>query len=238
MRVANKSHVRCRRRFTATRGCGNTREKGLEIIYRHTDDIDLSKDYTREGADAELLPAVNLTIRDLEKNSDLDVSFRALCVDQLEMFLSTHRSICLLLAQENKDPLLGADALSLAREQVEKVFAVASLCEDPIRWTRTYLEDAWRTMFERYLLEKGEREGLARFLGFYQHAFVKVEGVRKRLEIPEDVRDLIEFRFFNPQDPKGGPPKHLVGVKKPEKFPTPDSVLQKVSAAREDFLRR
>jgi hypothetical protein len=58
------------------------------------------------------------------------------------------------------------------------------------------------------------------------------------LEIPEDVRDLIEFRFFNPQDPKGGPPKHLVGVKKPEKFPTPDSVLQKVSAAREDSLRR
>ncbi len=194
--------------------------------------------YTREEADDKLLPAVNLTIRDLKKNSSLDTNFRALCIDQLKVFLSTHRSICSLLAKEDEDPVLGVDALSLAREQVEKVFAVALLCEDPTRWARTYLEDAWRRMFERYLLEKEERQDLAGFQGFVQQAYAKVEGVRNGLGIAEDVRDLIEYKFFNPQDPKGGPPRHLVGVKKLEKFPMPSGVLQQIAGPKKEFLRR
>lgn len=103
------------------------------MIHKHTEDIDLSTNYTREEADAKLLPAVNLTIRDLEKHPTPDANFRQLCVDQLKVFLSTYRSIALLLGQQEGDPLLGADALSLGREQIEKVFAVSLLCEDPGR---------------------------------------------------------------------------------------------------------
>lgn len=208
------------------------------MLYKHTDDIDLSKDYNRETADTNLLPAVNLTIRDLEKHSAIDGNFRGVCVGQLKVFLSTYRSILSLLGQERSDPLLGADALSLGREQVEKVFAVSLLCEDPKRWAKIYLEDDWRRSFERYLLEKSERQGLSRWHSFFQQAYTSVEGMRKGLGISDDVRDLVEYRFFNPQDPPGGPPKRLVGVKKPEEFPTPGSVLNKVSGQKKDFLER
>ena len=101
-----------------------------------------------------------------------------------------------------------ADALSLAREQVEKVFAIALLCEDPTRWAKVYLEHAWRRTFERYLLEKAERQYLPSFQNFFPQAYAGIEGMRQRLGIANDVRDAVEYKFFNPSDPPGGPPKH------------------------------
>jgi len=213
-------------------------ESEPQVIYKHADDIDLSKAYRRDEADEVMLRAANLTISGLEDDGNLDDNFRPLSVDLLKVFLSTHRSICLLLAQEEDDPYLGADALSLAREQVEKVFAVALLCEDPPRWARTYLEDSWRRTFERYLLERVERQGLPRFQGFFPQAYSRVEGVRQRLGIADNVRDAVEYRFFNPDDPPGGPPKNVAGVKLPKQFPTPKGVLRKVSAPRKDYLQR
>lgn len=208
------------------------------MIYKHTDDIDLSKDYNRAEADNKLLPAVNLTIQDLERRTVLDANFRSVCAGQLKVFLSTYRSISLLLGQEKNDPLLGADALSLGREQIEKLFAISLLCEEPERWSRTYVENAWVTWFERYLLEKAERQGLPRWQGFVQQAYTNIESMRKRLGIADDVRDLVEYRFFNRQDPPGGPPKHLAGVKRPEAFPAPGGVLNEVSGPKRDFLER
>jgi hypothetical protein len=154
------------------------------MIYRYAEDLDLSLDYTREEADAKLLPAVNLTIRDLKKHHNLDVNFRQLCIDQLKVFLSTYHSIALLLHQYEDDPLLGADALSLGREQIEKVFAISLLCEDPGRWAMVYAKDDWRRMFERYLLEEAERRDLPRWQEFFQQAYASVEGVRNQLGIP------------------------------------------------------
>ncbi len=208
------------------------------MIYRHTDDIDLSANYDRAEADEKLLPAVHLTIRDLEKHTSLDADFRSVCAGQLKVFLSSYRSIVLLLGREKEDPLLGADALSLGREQIEKVFAISLLCEEPVRWAKTYLENAWVTWFERYLIEKAERQSLPRWQGFFQKAYTSIEGMRKRLGIVDDVRDLVEYRFFNRQDPPSGRPKHLVGVSRPEAFPTPGGVLNKVSGPKKDFLER
>jgi hypothetical protein len=208
------------------------------VVYRHTKDIDKTKDYTGEEADSKLIPAVDRTIGVLRNDTDLDPNFRHLGVRLLEVFLSTHRSIVLLLGKEDEDPLLGADALSLAREQVEKVFAVSLLSEDPSS-AKTYLMDSWRRMFERYLLEREERQGISpEHQAFYQQAFGRIEAVRKRLGIPDEVRDLVEYRFFNPKDPKGGPPPHVVGVKKPEEFPSPSGVVGKISAPRKPFLER
>src|SRR4051812_41246193 len=118
------------------------------VVYRHTEDIDKTMDYTGEEADGKLIPVVERTIRALRNDSDRDPNFQHLGIRLLEVFLFTHRSIVLLLGKEDEDPLLGADALSLAREQVEKVFAVSLLCEDPSR-AKTYLTGSWRRMFER-----------------------------------------------------------------------------------------
>ena len=208
------------------------------MIYEYTDDIDLSLSYKRKVADEAMCRAANLTISSLQNDVSLDGNFRPLSVDLVKVFLSTHRSICLLLRQEDNDPYLGADALSLAREQVEKVFAISLLCEDPSRWARVYLEDFWRGRFERYLLEKTERQDLPRFQDFFSQAYDRVEGIRQRLGISENVRGFVEYRFFYPKDPKGGRPKKFEGVKLPKHFPSPNGVLEEVPVTKKDYLTR
>jgi hypothetical protein len=208
------------------------------MIYRHNDDIDPSKKYVLSEADNVLLPAVYLTIQSLEKSSTLNKNFREACVDQLNTFLSTHRSIVLLLNQEKSDPVIGGDALSLCREQVEKVFAISLLCEDHLHWTMIYIKDHWRRMFERYLLEKAEREGISRCQGSYQQLYARIEKIRTGLGISEKVRDLVEYRFNCPNTPKSKLPNRLQGVKVPEVFPTPGNVINNVSGTKHDFLQR
>jgi hypothetical protein len=208
------------------------------MIYRYTEDIDLDQEYTYPDADQVMRRAANLTINGLEKDTNLYTDFRALSVDLLKVFLSTHCSLLMLLAQEEDDPYVGADALSLAREQVEKVFAVALLCEDLPQWVRVYLEHAWRRTFERYLLEKAEREHLPRFRDYFPQAYVRVERLRQRLGIADNVRDAVEYRFFHPDDPPGGPPTHVAGVKLPRQFPSPKGVISQVSAPKQDYLQR
>lgn len=104
-----------------------------------------------------------------------------------------------------------------------------------------FVKDDWRRLYERYLLEKAELQNLPRWQGLFQQTYVSIEGVRRRLGIPDDVRDLVEYRFLHPQDPPGGPPKRLVGVKKPEEFPTPGKVLKILKngpPSKVDFLKR
>jgi hypothetical protein len=56
-----------------------------------------------------------------------------------------------------------ADPMSLAQEQIEKVYVVMLLLEEPERWTERYLKDEWRKTYERHLLDFDERSGLERY---------------------------------------------------------------------------
>jgi len=207
-------------------------------MYKHTDDIDLSNDFRYSEADRVMEPAVNLTISALEQNGALDTNFRALCVDLLKVFLSTHRSIKLLLSKEKDDPYLGPDALSLTREQIEKVFAIALISEDLARWSRVYLEYSWRTVFERYLFEREERGGLARFKTYLAQADPGIENMRQRLGISEDVRDAVEHDFLKRYGVTHNLPKRVPEIKLPSQPPTPNGVLKEVSAPQKPYLRR
>lgn len=208
------------------------------MMYKHTDDIDLSKNCEYSEADGVMEPAVNLTISVLERNGALDTNFRALCVDLLKVFLSTHRSIKLLLSKEKDDPYLGPDALSLTREQIEKVFAIALMSEDPARWSRVYLEHSWRTLFERYLFEREERGGLARFKSYLTQADPGIENMRRRLGISEDVRDAVEHDFLRRYGVTNNLPKRVPGIKLPPQPPSPNGVLKEVSGPQQPYLKR
>lgn len=48
-------------------------------MYKHTDDIDLSKDFKCSEADGAMESGANLAISALEHNGALDTNFRALC---------------------------------------------------------------------------------------------------------------------------------------------------------------
>ncbi len=45
------------------------------------------------------------------------------------------------------------DAMSLAPEQIEKVYSVALLLEDPQKWTIRYVKEDCRKHYEHYLLD-------------------------------------------------------------------------------------
>ena len=57
---------------------------------------------------------------------------------QLRLFAITHKSIRILLRRAYREPdkTLIADAASLVREQIEKLFIGALALEDPHRWIR------------------------------------------------------------------------------------------------------
>jgi hypothetical protein len=76
------------------------------------------------------------------------------------------------------------------------------------------------------------------FQDFFPQAYARVEGVRRRFGLADNMRDAVEYRFFHPDDPTGGPPKHVAGVKLPRQFPSPREVLVQVSTSKQGYLQR
>ena len=97
--------------------------------YTHTQDIHLTDSIDGVKVDDQQARVLNpLAIR-FERSEDLGASFRALMADMLRQFLSTHESIRVLMKNRKANPRGMADAMSLAREQLEKVYVVALLLE-------------------------------------------------------------------------------------------------------------
>jgi len=70
----------------------------------------------------------------------------------------THQSMRLLLrhAYRKEDYPVVADTVSLAREQVEKIYQTVLILQGPHKWLRQYLRNAWQKNYEEYLLERDE----------------------------------------------------------------------------------
>lgn len=85
----------------------------------------------------------NSSENELEKLEKISNGFCLIVTLLLKSFLSTHTSIIHihLLKNEEKEKssktvmIYGSDAMSLVREQIEKVFVITLLCSDPIKWT-------------------------------------------------------------------------------------------------------
>jgi hypothetical protein len=91
-----------------------------------------------------------------------------------------------------------ADALSLAREQIEKVFLVALLLDDPETWINRYLKDDWKRMYRKYLHDKDWLEVIPRIKTFIDSNTVRfLEDFRKRAEVDDSQQEGVEFEFYN-----------------------------------------
>ncbi len=200
------------------------------VAYRHFEDIDTEYSLDAEEVDDEVERLVHPLALAFERSEDLGASFGHLLADQLRQFLDTHRSIRLLMKQRGRDLAAASDAMSLAREQIEKVYVVALLLEGPEEWTMRYLKDDWRRGYERYLLDGEERGALPRFREFFSgYAPEHMERERLQLGITEGERDLVEFRYRNPGAEYPAHLKASSGILR--RFPTPWKVIGKVSDA-------
>jgi len=122
------------------------------------------------------------------------------------------------------------------REQVEKVFAIALLCDDPDKWSVVYMKDDWRRFYEHYLVQRDETKNLPRIQQFHDViAPDLLDGFKRKANILDEEQAAIEFKHYNP-DLKL--PSHLEPFQI-KLFPTPGSAKKSVKDAdAKPFLER
>lgn len=129
---------------------------------------------------------------------------------QLHIYASTHNSIHALLryAIRRRYHAAVADAASLVREQIEKVFIIALVLNDSHRWIRQALRGAFRTDYEEYLLKMDEHGDNPRYQQHlkeeYPEMFEQLQRHRASVARTETIvsdyaRRVLEYNWNNPR---------------------------------------
>lgn len=206
------------------------------MTYYHIEDITETKEFDANELDAKMKLCINRIIASfhtLEKTHSL--TFRSLMEEFFKAFLSTHKTIRLLLSKAQDDSDYASDAKSLVREQVEKVFVVSLMLDDPDKWMSIYLKDGWRRLYKHSILvEAEETKNLPRFAEWKNDAEKRLELYRKVSGVSTEEKELVDFKFSNFGVK---PPDHLKGLDL--HFPTPGQVKELITDENtKNFLKR
>ena len=114
------------------------------------------------------------------------------------------------------------DAVSLSREQVEKVFIICLLLDDPDKWAILYQKYAWMKLYEDFLLQTYECSELTRFEEFQTNIGPDIlEKMRVECGVTLLEQEATKNRFDNRFYARNAPlPAHLADHVIPA-FPTP-----------------
>src|ERR1035441_5993388 len=105
----------------------------------------------------------------------------------------THKAIRVLF--ERLDPPEAIDALVLARVQLETLYAICLMLEDP-RYVTIYLQGGWRKTYVQLLLQNEECKDLQRFAEFAQRSKQWLQmladdcGVTQEQQLTVDLEEL------------------------------------------------
>jgi hypothetical protein len=149
------------------------------MVYEHKADIDRLPGINVRTVDRILEKVVADVEFALKKQDHLSPEVRELVPNILSLFLTTHESMLVLIRKVKRSPLLVTDAMSLCREQIEKLYVLALIFEDSEKWVKQYLRNNWRSMYERYLLERDEYKALPRFREFTRDRRRILERIRR-----------------------------------------------------------
>jgi len=157
----------------------------------------------------------------------------------LRVFITTHQSMLLLVDKRFSHPLMAADAISLVREQVEKVYVLALLVDDEKRWTTQYHRANWRFKYERFLRTKREQLNNPTFKSYFKRYpqlldqarfIVGKPRSRKTSLISKRMGRSVRYRFENPDAKKDNFPSWF--SKKDFDnyffFPTPSRAIKQI----------
>ncbi len=144
----------------------------------------------------------------------------------------THSTIRNLVAKGTKSPEC-VDALALARLQLEALYAVCLMVENP-SFVDIYIKSFWRDAYVQFLLDRQERLGLPRFSEWLsQTAMPLMEQIRLASGVTDEEKATVELEELGTA--------LLPGTKeiKIRPFPTPRSVIDKVlDSTRKQMLKR
>lgn len=120
----------------------------------HTHAIDVGKVDATE-LDGRMQAAINWLWLALKAIGEAKGLLPTLIGTQLRLFWTTHKSIRILIGKLQNDPRYFADARSLLREQVEKVFVITLTLDNPDKWLRQYFEAGGRRSTRSTYCRKG-----------------------------------------------------------------------------------
>ena len=134
---------------------------------------------------------------------------------------STHKSIRMLLKQRLKPTSL--DALLLARAQLESIFTICLMLEDP-KWVGVYVKDGWKKLYKRFLLEKEEATHLPRMSKPHNKLMAPYIAALQQLSgVTEEEKGTIEEEELGIALPPGIVRANI------KRFPTPRGVIQEIN---------
>ena len=144
----------------------------------------------------------------------------------------THTTIRNLLTQGPKTPAC-VDALALARLQLEALYSVCLMVQDP-SFVDIYVKSFWRCACVRFFLDREERKDLPRFAEYLnQRGLPLIEELRRASGVTDEEKATVEAEKLGTSLPLG------VTEAKIKQFPTPMKVIEKVTdAERKKMLMR
>jgi hypothetical protein len=144
---------------------------------------------------------------------------------------NVHRAIRHMLISDGKDPIV-VNAMSLVRAQVETLYAMCLIVEDPNSLS-LYLKDGWKKMYIQYLLRREECVGLPRVAAELQPHAIHIERFRVASGVTVAEQQTIDEEELGIARPPGTVQAHI------GQFPTPKAVLAKINDPdRKLMLRR
>lgn len=208
------------------------------FVYRFRPDQDVDPDDPKNAFDCK---AGDALVRKLILRAETAVSQSSLPDLEkgffdaiLPLFRQTHDSIRILCKELYEPHGHTGDALSLVREQIEKLFALQLVCEDSNKWVPVYLKDGWRKAYLMFLHEQAEVAELPRFQEFItNHGPHCMEQLRLGYGVTDDEKEVVELKAARQPVPPSLKPHEL------EEFPTPGKALSKLKdASRKAFMER
>lgn len=202
--------------------------------YQHDRDIDVEGSFNVADLDKHL-NALCLRAERRVSRPSFDVEGRDVLVEYVPLFAQTHRSIRVLGRKTYDRDGAAGDAASLAREQVEKVFAMALFIEDLPRWSGRLLVDGWARTYEAFLRDGEELGRVPRTAVYYTGEGVEeMERLRVVNGAPPELKEYMDLRAA------GKNTNHVKGHKPSEyRFPTPSLAIKEVQdPARKACLQR
>ena len=137
---------------------------------------------------------------------------------------ATHFSIRRLLKGGADNPG-SIDALALARVQLEALYSVCLMVEDPAAIS-LYVKNRWKKTYIKFLLRRQELSGLTRFNDYLQNVAPRLlKQLQSVTGVTEDERVTVESEELGTPLPAGVQPTHI------DPFPTPGRLIDLIRDA-------
>ena len=205
----------------------------IDVAWPNTEDIDLDEQLSASDLDGHVRQCVAAVTDSLKKPAPGYSAAQATHMSWMfDAMRFTHSTIRNLVAKGANSPEC-VDALALARQQLEALYSVCLMVEDP-GFVDIYLKSFWRDAYVQFLLDRHERQGLPRFSKYLnQTGLPLIELVRVNSGVTDEEKATVELEELGTPLPAG------MKEAKIKPFPTPGSVIDKVAnAERKRMLKR